>query len=149
LKRSKELECAENWRTGLSGVPPDSVRCTRIVHSEPATLGNSRAPSAIIHRTVRCVSGQQLSSANGRLYKVLQWDTMPRQKSEQQSHRAPDCPVPQEDKAPTIDRAPNPNGWVMWRLTGQRTVHVRWCTKLSGAPIAGSLPNGYQSGWGL
>ena len=37
----------------------------------------------------------------------------------------PDCPVPQEDKAPTVDFAPNPNGWVTWRLTGQRTVPVR------------------------
>jgi hypothetical protein len=27
-KEQKELECALVWRTGLSGVPPDSVRCT-------------------------------------------------------------------------------------------------------------------------
>jgi hypothetical protein len=54
------------------------------------------------------------------------------QKSEQQSQRdtglsgvAPDCPVPQEDNAPTVDSAPNPNGWVTWRRTGQ-------CTRLSG-----------------
>jgi hypothetical protein len=65
--------------------------------------------------------------------------------------RASDCPVSQEDKAPTVDPAPNPNGWVtvMWRHTGQGTVSVRWRTGLSGAPIASSLPNGYQSGWGL
>jgi hypothetical protein len=31
---------------------------------------------------------------------------------------APDCPVPQEDKAPTVDFTPNPNGWVIWRRTG-------------------------------
>jgi hypothetical protein len=62
---------------------------------------------------------------------------------------APDCPVPQENKAPTVDRAPNPNSWVTWRRTGQGTVPVRWRTRLSGAPIASSLPNGYQSGWGL
>jgi hypothetical protein len=48
---------------------------------------------------------------------------------------APDCPVPQGDKAPTIYFAPNPNGWVMWRRTG-----------LSGAPIARSLPNDYFGG---
>jgi hypothetical protein len=112
-------------------------------------------PFAIIHRTVRRatglsgVSGQRLFSANGRLCKVLQWATMSRQKSEQQSQRAPDCPVPQEDKAPTVDRALNPNSWVTWQRTGQGTMHVRWRTGLSGAPIAGSLPNGYQSGWGL
>jgi hypothetical protein len=34
---------------------------------------------------------------------------------------APDCPVPQGDKAPTVDFAPNPNGWVTWRCTGQPT----------------------------
>jgi hypothetical protein len=62
---------------------------------------------------------------------------------------APNCPVPQEDKAPTVDPALNPNGWVMWWHTGQGTVPVRWHTELSGAPIASSLPNGYPSGWGL
>jgi hypothetical protein len=31
---------------------------------------------------------------------------------------APDFPVPQEDKAPTVDFALNPNGWVTWRRTG-------------------------------
>jgi hypothetical protein len=62
---------------------------------------------------------------------------------------APDCPVLQEDKAPTVDRAPNPNDWVTWRRTRQGTMPVRWCTGLSSAPIASSLPNGYPSGWGL
>jgi hypothetical protein len=62
------------------------------------------------------------------------------------SGEAPDCPVPQEDKAPTVDRAPNPNSWVMWRRTGQGTVPVRWRTGLFGAPIANSLLNGYGSG---
>jgi hypothetical protein len=48
------------------------------------------------------------------------------QKLEQRSQRgtglsgvALDCPVPQEDKVPMVARAPNPNGWVTWRLTGQ------------------------------
>jgi hypothetical protein len=57
--------------------------------------------------------------------------------------------MPQEDKAPTVDPAPNPNGWVTWQGTEQGTVPVRWHTGLSGAPIASSLPNGYGSGWGL
>jgi hypothetical protein len=47
--------------------------------------------------------------------------------------------VPEEDKAPTIDRAPNPNIWLMWRRTGQCTVPVWWRIRLSGAPIASSL----------
>jgi hypothetical protein len=55
---------------------------------------------------------------------------------------APDCPVPQEDKASNGRPAPNPNGWVTRRRIGQGT-------ELPGAPIASSLPNGYGSGWGL
>jgi hypothetical protein len=49
--------------------------------------------------------------------------------------------VPQEDKAPTVDFAPNPNGRVTWQGTGQCTVHVWWRTGLSVAPITSSLPN--------
>jgi hypothetical protein len=30
-KGAKGLECAVDWRTGLFGVPPNSVRCTRPV----------------------------------------------------------------------------------------------------------------------
>jgi hypothetical protein len=47
--------------TGLSGVhrtvsgaPPDSVRCTRGLQLELATVGNFSGRRAIIHRTVRC-----------------------------------------------------------------------------------------------
>jgi hypothetical protein len=47
------------------------------------------------------------------------------------SQRAPDYPVPQEDKAPTVDSALNLNGWVTWRRTGQGTMSVRWRTGLS------------------
>ena len=47
-------KCALVWRTGLSGVPPDSVRCTRGLHAELFTFGKIQRHSAIIHRTVRC-----------------------------------------------------------------------------------------------
>jgi hypothetical protein len=46
------------WRTGLSGVPPNSVRCTRKLQAELAAFGNSQRRSTIIHRTVRCTTGQ-------------------------------------------------------------------------------------------
>jgi hypothetical protein len=46
------------WRTGLSGVPPDSVRCTRGLQAKLFTFGNSQRRSTIIHRTVRCTTGQ-------------------------------------------------------------------------------------------
>jgi hypothetical protein len=116
---------------------------------QPATLENFRARFAIIHRTVRCATGLSGESAGHDYLVTLQSAKVVNsvtQKSEQQSQRgtilsgvAPDCPVLQEDKAPTVDRAPNPNGWVTWQRTGQATVPVRWRTGLSGAPIASNL----------
>jgi hypothetical protein len=78
-KESKrQPKCALVWRIGLSGVPPDSVRCTRELNSELLTFGNSGSRSAIIHQTVQCstrLSGvpaeQRLLRANGRLHKTL------------------------------------------------------------------------------
>jgi hypothetical protein len=42
----------------VSGAPPDSVRCTRELQAEFNTFGSSQRRSAIIHRTVRCTTGQ-------------------------------------------------------------------------------------------
>jgi hypothetical protein len=50
------------WRTELSGVPPDSVRCTTALEAELFTFGNFQGRSAIIHRTVRCASGATATS---------------------------------------------------------------------------------------
>jgi hypothetical protein len=59
------------WRTGLSGVPPDSVRCTRALQLELITFGKIRGRSAKIHRTVRCASGATATSrSNGRLQRI-------------------------------------------------------------------------------
>jgi hypothetical protein len=45
MKRAKEKpKCALGWRTGLSGVPPDSVRCTREDQLELATFGFLEKP---------------------------------------------------------------------------------------------------------
>jgi hypothetical protein len=60
-KESKgQPKCALVWRTGLSGVPPDSVWCTRELDAQLFTFGNVQRSSAIIHRTVRCTTGQCL-----------------------------------------------------------------------------------------
>jgi hypothetical protein len=152
----------------LKNGAPDCPMCHRTVSGapglyrcQPATLGKMKARSAIIHRTVRCAIGLS-GEPGGNDYPAPMVDCkstchmnsatteVRAVKSEgiRLSGMAPDCPVPQEDKAPTVDFAPNPNGWVMWRRTGQRTVPVQWRTGLSGAPIASSLPNGYGSGWG-
>jgi hypothetical protein len=85
------------------------------------------------------------------------------QKSEQRSQRgtrlsgvAPDYPVTQEDKVPTVARAPNPNGWMTWRRIGHWTMSVRWHTGLSGGapncpvrPSTTASPTGHLGGWGL
>jgi hypothetical protein len=58
-KKSKgQPKCALVWRTRLSGVPPDSVRCTRALEAELLTFGKTQRRSAIIHRTIRCTTGQ-------------------------------------------------------------------------------------------
>jgi hypothetical protein len=38
-KSKRQPKAALVWRIGLSGVPPDSVRCTREINSELATFG--------------------------------------------------------------------------------------------------------------
>jgi hypothetical protein len=130
-------------------VPPDSVRCTRAVQ---VSTSHSRENEGVHRYNSPDCPVSQRATANQcqrSTPKVPATVNSARQKSEQKVRGAPDCPVPQEDKTPTVDFAPNPNGWVTWRCTGQRTVPVWWRTGLSGAPIASSLPNGYQSGWGL
>jgi hypothetical protein len=58
-KESKgQPKAALVWRTGLSGAPPDSVRCTRELDAQLFTFGNFQRSSAIIHQTVRCTTGQ-------------------------------------------------------------------------------------------
>jgi hypothetical protein len=123
----RQPKCALVWRTGLSGAPPDSVRCTRELHSELLTFGNSRSHSAIIHRTVWCTTGlsgvpaeQRLLRANGRLqnaFNALQ--CAPELEQRQTAHRTvySDCPVhhrtvrwPRRQK---LQRS-NPNGRVTW-----------------------------------
>jgi hypothetical protein len=71
-KSKRQLKAALIWRTGLSDVPPDSVRCTREINSELATFGNLESHSAIIHQTVRCAKRSNGYCTNGRLQKQ-QW----------------------------------------------------------------------------
>jgi hypothetical protein len=126
-KSKRQPECTLVWRIGLSGVPPDSVRCTREPNSELATFGNSGSRSAIIHRTVRCSTGlsgvpaeQRLLRANGRLRRAVN-ALQCAQKSEQsqKAHQAVyrTCLVhhrtvrwPRRQK---LQRS-NPNGRVTW-----------------------------------
>jgi hypothetical protein len=105
-KSKRQSKAALVWRTGLSGAPPDSVRCTREINSELATFGNSGSHSAIIHRTVRCAK-----RSNGCL----------RQRSSAMA------------TVNSADCARRVRAGVRWR-TGQWTGPVRCTTGLSGGP---------------
>jgi hypothetical protein len=142
IECKSQPKCALVWRIGLSGVPPDSVRCTRDSNSELLTFGNSGGRSAIIHRIVRCASGamatsRQQSSAEGikcatvRARVRAEPDGAP--DTEQcLSGAPPDCPVAQKTKAPTagIQRPSDVAG---------APDSVRWHTGLFGAPCDSSL----------
>jgi hypothetical protein len=127
IKRSK-LGFKRNRREPWSGAP-DCPVCHRTVSyapgpydSELAAFGFQKRRSAIIHRTVRCAiglsgapSGVMANSAtvgcNGRLQSYSAWTVRAEVRAAARgapdsaqylSGAAPDCPVPQEDKAPTV-----------------------------------------------
>jgi hypothetical protein len=138
------------------GLAHRTVRCTRDSNSELLTFGNSGSHSAIIHRTVRCSTGQCLVAhrtvrcASGATAtstptvtcNCIQCATVRAEvrhapegapdSLQDLSGAPPDCPVAQKTEAPTVriqrlgDMAGAPDS-------------VRWCTGLSGAPCDSSL----------
>jgi hypothetical protein len=156
IESKSQPKCALVWRTGLSGVPPDSVRCTRDSNSELLTFGNSGSHSAIIHRTVRCSTGQcpvahrtvrcasgatatscQRSSAEGikcaTVHARVRAEPDGAPDTEQcLSGAPPDCPVTQKTEAPTV-------GIQRFGDVAGAPDSVRWRTGLSGAPYDSSL----------
>jgi hypothetical protein len=76
-KGAKEPKGALVWRTGLSGVPPDSVWCTRTVQLRTCHLRVSVAalrynsPGCLVcHRTVWCTKRSNGYQRNGRLQRT-------------------------------------------------------------------------------
>jgi hypothetical protein len=147
------------WRTGLSGAPPYSVRCTRENHSELLSFGNSGSPSAIIHRTVRCSTGlsgvpaeqwllRQRSSAKATVNSArLRAQSQSRR---QMAHRTvnSDCLVHHRTvRWPHLSelQRSNPNGWMTW--LAHRTVSGG-APDCSVRPSTGAFPNGHFGGWG-
>jgi hypothetical protein len=141
-------------------VPPDSVRCTRDSNSELLTFGNSGSRSAIIHRTVRCSTGQ-CPVAHRTVRCASGATTTSRQRSSAEriecatlrarvragpdgapdteqclSGAPPDCPVAQKTEAPLVR--------IQWPgdVAGAPD-SVRWRTGLSGAPYDRQPPNGH------
>jgi hypothetical protein len=155
-REQSQPKCPLVWRTGLSGVPPDSVRCTRDSNSELLTFGNSGSHSAIIHQTVRCSTGQCLvahrtvrcasgataTSAPTVTCNCIQCATVRSEvrhapegapdSLQDLSGAPPDCLVAQKTEAPTVriqrlgDVAGAPDS-------------VRWRTRLSGVPCDSSF----------
>jgi hypothetical protein len=114
-KEQKKPKRTLVWHTGLSGVPPDSVRCTRVdrlqtlhLRVSPGALRYNSPDCPVCHRTVRCTK-----RSNGRLHYALtelQFAAEVRAgakgapDSEQcLSDAAPDCPVHQNVRAPTVE----------------------------------------------
>jgi hypothetical protein len=106
------LDCPVCHRT--VSVAPGPYRC------QPATLGNSRARSAIIHRTVRCATGlsgvppeQRLSAPtvdSNRRNNATQYHAEVRA-AKSEGHRTVQCR--KRTKPPTVDQV--------------RTLTVGWC----------------------
>jgi hypothetical protein len=102
----------------LENGAPDTLQCASQAPSEQATLGNSRAVSAIIHRTVRYATGlfgepakQRLTGANGRLENMLCGE-----QCKYRSQRAPDCPV-WHRTVQCSKKTRRPNGQLLRTLT--------------------------------
>jgi hypothetical protein len=87
--------------TGLSDVPPDSVRCARELQLKLATFGNSSDRRAIIHRTVRCTP-DSVRCATGQCPVHQRTPTQTRHLREflrPARYNSPDCPVLQGSAA--------------------------------------------------
>ena len=134
-KEQKGTEGCLVWRTGLSGVPPDSVRCTTgqcpVYQGASARTPHLRVSQAQLrynspdmsgaHRTVRCTSGATAICAQ----RSTPTDEQCRGRSQSSDQRGTglsgvtaDCPVPHEDRASNGRPAPSPNGRMTWRRTG-------------------------------
>jgi hypothetical protein len=82
------------WRTGLSGVPPDSVRCTKVDQLELATFGFLEMPlrynspdCPVWLRTVRCAKRSNGRQLNVRFQRSADTATVHGQFAQSQSRR--------------------------------------------------------------
>jgi hypothetical protein len=152
LKRKEQKrkpKAALVWRTGPSGAPPDSVRCTRVNQLELFTFRFLRRSSAIIHRTVWCTSGAMTICTQQSTLQSEQWNSDVRATSQRGTGlpgATPDSPVPHEDKASNGQPTSGPNKKMTWRRTRHCPV-AHWT--LSGAPITSRLHQRLDFGWWL
>jgi hypothetical protein len=134
------------------------------VQSELFTFGFLRCRSAIIHQTVRCATGlfgapsgatapSAMVDYNGHC-QTLQYATV-RGRVRAQSHsasdteqcqsgEAPDCPVPQDVRAPTVETVRTLTvGWRGWRTRQCPVAHrTVWCAHRQTASPTAELVGG-------
>jgi hypothetical protein len=132
--------------TGLSGEPPDSVRCSREKRLRTSQLRENGRP--LRYNSLDCPVCQR---NNGYFAPTIDSDseqcgTVHETEVRAEDQRgtglfgaAPDCPVPHEDKA--FNGRPGPTSTDRMTWLAHRT--------LSGAPIASSLLQRLQIGWWL
>jgi hypothetical protein len=138
-KEQKKPKRTLVWRTGLSDVPLDSVRCTRAVRVWTCHLRVSEeplhynSPDSPVHQWSNGSSATV--DCNGHLQKCYsawtvraEWEQPPEGAPDSEqglSGAAPDCPVPHKDKAPTVETVRTLMvGWRGWR-TGHCSVAHR------------------------
>jgi hypothetical protein len=115
--KSKGTKDALVWRTGLFGVPPDSVRCTRTVQDQTRQSRVFSVP--LRYNSPYCLVHQQSNGyqRNGRPQQtpaiaIVRAEVRAAVRGAPDSEQCvsgatPDCLVPLEDKAPTVDCARN------------------------------------------
>jgi hypothetical protein len=133
-KEQNQPKAALVWRTGLSGAPPDSVRCTRVDQLEllsfrflgmPLHYNSPDCP--VWHQTVRCAKRSNGYKANGRLQKwtvKLQCADSARRVRAGARRRTRQWIVTVRWPHLSELQRSNPNGWVTWLV--HRTV---WCAR--------------------
>jgi hypothetical protein len=119
------------------GLGHRTIRCTMSVRRWTSHSWENWAALRYKSRAVRCATGLSdvpagngYPACNGRLQKPLTEEqcAQSQRRTGQCSvwHRTVRCPVPQGHKTPTIDFAPNPNGWVTWRRTINPSIEQSW-----------------------
>jgi hypothetical protein len=120
-KEQRKPKCSLVWRTGLSGAPPDCVRCTREERLQTLHLRVSQAhlrynspDCPVCHWTVRCTSGATAICAQRSTLQSEQWNSDLRaasQRGTRLSGATPDCLVRHRTvrchmrtKPPTVDQ---------------------------------------------
>jgi hypothetical protein len=121
------------------GLAHRTVRCTRTVQSPNnhsrvfASALRYNSPDCLVHQRSNGYPAQRSTATT--LWRVNSEEQCAQSQSAEVrgtpgseqylSGAAPDCPVPQEDKASNGQLLQYPNGWVMWRHTGQCPVADR------------------------